>query len=51
MTMGDKSLLVKEIRENFMNTGTTHILVVSGANIALILIMMSSVLRYFPFAR
>jgi ComEC/Rec2-related protein len=48
MTVGDKSLLVKEIRENFMNTGTTHILVVSGANIALILILVSSILRYVP---
>lgn len=48
MVLGDTELLTENIKKDFIQSGITHILVVSGSNIALVIILALSILRYFP---
>lgn len=48
MTIGDIDLLWDAVKKNFTLSGITHILVVSGSNIAFVIIIITGILRYFP---
>lgn len=51
MTIGNIELLTTETKKSFTNAGITHILVVSGSNIAFVIIILSGILRYIPIRR
>ena len=51
MTIGNIELLSTEIKKSFTNAGITHILVVSGSNIAFVIIILTSLLRYIPLKK
>ena len=51
MTIGNIELLSTEIKKSFTGAGITHILVVSGSNIAFVIIILTSLLRYIPLKR
>ena len=51
MTLGKTNLLDRAIEERFQHAGITHILVVSGSNIALVILVIASLLRYIPLGR
>lgn len=51
MTIGNIELLTTETKKSFTNAGITHILVVSGSNIAFVVVILTSILRYFPVQR
>ena len=46
MVLWNIDLLKKDIKNQFLLSGTTHILVVSGSNIAFVLLIMSVLFRY-----
>ncbi len=48
MTIGNIELLTNETKKYFTNAGITHILVVSGSNIAFVIVILSTILRYIP---
>ena len=48
MTIGVVDLLPKDVAKNFLGSGLTHILVVSGSNIAFLILLIGFLLRYFP---
>ena len=45
-TIGNRELLSRETKKQFPNAGITHILVVSGSNIAFVIVIISGILRY-----
>lgn len=49
MTVGSDTYLSREVSSNFTLSGITHILVVSGANIAFLIVFLSFFLRYIPY--
>lgn len=51
MLLGEKEYIDEDTQENFREAGLTHILVVSGMNIAIILIVLESFLKLFFFSR
>lgn len=51
MLLGEKEYIDEDTQENFREAGLTHILVVSGMNIAIILIVLESFLKFFFFGR
>ena len=51
MSIGNIELLSSETKKSFTNAGITHILVVSGSNIAFVIVILTSILRYFPIGR
>ncbi len=51
MLLGEKEYIDEDTQENFREAGLTHILVVSGMNIAIILIVLESFLKLFFFGR
>lgn len=51
MTIGNIDLLTTETKKAFTNAGITHILVVSGSNIAFVIIILTGILRYIPIRR
>ncbi len=51
MTIGNIELLTSETKASFTNAGITHILVVSGSNIAFVIVILTGILRYFPIWR
>jgi ComEC/Rec2-related protein len=51
MTIGNIELLASETKKSFTNAGITHILVVSGSNIAFVIVILTSILRYIPIGR
>lgn len=51
MTIGNIELLSSEVKKSFTNAGITHILVVSGSNIAFVIVLLTGILRYTPIRR
>lgn len=51
MTNGDESLLMSDIESTFRLTGLTHILVVSGSNIALMILLIQGICRIILIPR
>ena len=51
MTIGNIELLSSETKKTFTNAGITHILVVSGSNIAFVIVILTGILRYIPMRR
>lgn len=51
MTIGNIELLSSEVKKSFTNAGITHILVVSGSNIAFVIVLLTGILRYTPIKR
>ena len=51
MTIGNIELLSSETKKSFTNAGITHILVVSGSNIAFVIVILTGILRYIPIHR
>lgn len=50
MTIGNIDLLTSETKKQFTNAGITHILVVSGSNIAFVIIIITGLLKYLPIS-
>lgn len=48
MTIGNIEYLSSNIKQHFTNSGITHILVVSGSNIAFLIVILTAILRYIP---
>ncbi|MBI4418040.1 MAG: DNA internalization-related competence protein ComEC/Rec2, partial [Ignavibacteriales bacterium] len=51
VVFGDRKDISPELKESFMNTGTIHILAVSGSNVALIALMLYLVLGLFRLSK
>ncbi len=51
MTIGNIELLSSETKQYFTNAGITHILVVSGSNIAFVIVLLTGILRYVALSR
>lgn len=51
MTIGSVELLSRDIKDAFIASGTSHILVVSGSNIAFLIILLSFFLKYTLLGR
>jgi competence protein ComEC len=51
MLLGDKTYIDKQTEQEFRTAGLTHILVVSGMNIAIILLVLESFLKFLIFGR
>lgn len=51
VTIGDTDLLTSKIQDEFKNASLTHILVVSGSNIAFLILFLEFFLKYFPIGR
>jgi len=53
LTVGDKSSFTNEQRKVFQDTGTSHLIAISGLHVGLVFIFVSNAFRYFlwPFAR
>lgn len=51
MTIWNIELLSSETKKYFTNAGITHILVVSGSNIAFVIVILTGILRYIPIGR
>lgn len=43
--------MTENLKEDFKNSSLTHILVVSGANIAFVMLIIDFLLKYFPIHR
>jgi competence protein ComEC len=48
LLIGDKSLIPSEAYETFTNSGLVHIIAVSGGNIAMVVILLSFLLKWVP---
>ncbi|MBC7498265.1 ComEC/Rec2 family competence protein [Candidatus Gracilibacteria bacterium] len=51
MTIGNIELLSSEMKKSFTSAGITHILVVSGSNIAFVIVILTGILKYIPILR
>jgi ComEC/Rec2-related protein len=51
MTVGSVNLLSSEVKDAFIASGTAHILVVSGSNIAFLILFLSFFLKYIHIGR
>jgi ComEC/Rec2-related protein len=51
MTLGSFELLPSDLKSSFIASGISHILVVSGSNIALLIIFMIFFLKYFHISK
>lgn len=51
ISIGNTALISDDMETVFKNSGLTHILVVSGSNIAFVILMFAFVLKYFPIHR
>ena len=51
MTIGNIELLSSETKQYFTNAGITHILVVSGSNIAFVIVLLTGILRYMALSQ
>ncbi|MCH7782706.1 ComEC/Rec2 family competence protein, partial [candidate division KSB1 bacterium] len=49
--LGQRSGMEPEIMEDFKDTGTLHILAVSGLHIGFVAVLLFGILRVFPFSR
>lgn len=50
MTVGMTDLLSSDTKADFIGSGLTHILVVSGSNIAFLILLITFFLKYIPFS-
>jgi competence protein ComEC len=48
LLIGDKSLIPTEEYDTFTNSGLVHIIAVSGGNIAMVVILLSFLLKWVP---
>lgn len=48
LLIGDKSLIPTESYETFVESGLVHIIAVSGGNIAMVVILLSFLLKWIP---
>lgn len=48
LVLGERSNISKEIKENFVNDGISHIIAVSGLNVAYVMIIIGLFLQLFP---
>ena len=48
LVLGERSNISKEIKENFVNDGISHIIAVSGLNVAYVIIIITLFLQLFP---
>lgn len=48
ITIWNTDFMTNDIKSEFKNSGLTHILVVSGSNIAFVILIFSFILQYFP---
>jgi competence protein ComEC len=48
LLIGDKSLIPTEAYHTFVNSGLVHIIAVSGGNIAMVVILLSFLLKWVP---
>lgn len=51
ITIGNTDLLTSNIKDEFKNASLTHILVVSGANIAFLIMILEFFIKYFPIKK
>lgn len=51
MTIGDDTHLSSETKNDFISSGISHILVVSGSNIAFLILFLSFFLKYLPITK
>lgn len=51
ITIGNTDFMTSEIQDDFKNSSLTHILVVSGSNIAFLIIFIGFFLKFFPIGR
>lgn len=51
MTIGSSDYLTSDVKEAFTLSGITHILVVSGSNIAFLIVFLNFFLKYLPVGR
>lgn len=51
VTIGNTDLLTDELKDDFKNSSLTHILVVSGANIAFVMLIIGFFTKYLPIHR
>ena len=49
LLIGDKSLIPTEAYDRFVDSGLVHIIAVSGGNIAMVVILLSFLLKRVPF--
>ena len=49
LLLGERSNISNEIKENFVNDGISHIIAVSGLNVAYVIIIVTLLLQLFPF--
>lgn len=48
LVLGERSNISKEVRQDFINAGVSHIIAVSGLNVAYVLIVITLFLQLFP---
>lgn len=48
LTLGERSNISKEVKENFVNAGVAHIIAVSGLNVAYVIIILWGLLIFVP---
>lgn len=51
LSLGDKTLLDKEVRENFANAGAMHVLAVSGLHVGILLGIIQYLCKFISFLR
>jgi competence protein ComEC len=51
LSLGDKTLLDKEVRENFANAGAMHVLAVSGLHVGILLGIIQYLCKFSSFLR
>jgi competence protein ComEC len=51
LVLGDRSNISNEIKENFVKAGVSHIIAVSGLNVAYVMIVINGLLLIFPIKR
>ncbi|MGA2667608.1 MAG: DNA internalization-related competence protein ComEC/Rec2 [Ignavibacteria bacterium] len=51
LVLGDRSNISNEIKENFVKAGVSHIIAVSGLNVAYVIIVINGILLFFPLKR
>lgn len=51
ITIGNTDLMTQEIKSDFQNSSLTHILVVSGSNIAFLILFLEFFIKYFPIRK
>jgi competence protein ComEC len=49
MTIGDRSMIVKERYDQFISSGLVHLIAVSGGNIAIVVLFVGMMLFRVPF--